>query len=124
MRYATTTTESTELHRQDRGKTSTHCGMEAPYDTDADAATFGLMVGTLTACPDCEPADPRPADRDHGHPAQKADGADMRPAIPSDTPAGPISASLGTTAEPITELSAPWAAVVCRRRRRLNYREA
>ncbi len=56
MRYATTTVDDTTLHRQEPGKGTGLCGQRAHYDSDQQAAAFGLATGALTACTDCNHA--------------------------------------------------------------------
>lgn len=81
MRFATTTEFDEMLHRQDRGTTTTYCNISAVYDMDQDAATFGLLAGTLFICPRCEAALARSRGSMHGARPQDAHNDDVQAAV-------------------------------------------
>lgn len=81
MRFATTTEFNEQLHRQDEGTTTTYCNITAVYDVDRDAATFGLLSGTLFICARCEAALARAQGSLHGARPQDALNDDVQAAV-------------------------------------------
>ena len=54
MHYATTKTNTTELHRQDAGKVDGYCGKFAPDRVDPESASMGLASRIMRACRKCD----------------------------------------------------------------------
>lgn len=54
MRYATTTKNASELHRQDNGATRGYCKRYALHIVDADTASHGIATRTLRTCKSCD----------------------------------------------------------------------
>ncbi|MGW9047305.1 DUF6197 family protein [Streptomyces lydicus] len=54
MHYATTKTNTTELHRQDAGKVDGYCGKFAPDRVDPESASMGLASRIMRTCRKCD----------------------------------------------------------------------
>ncbi|MFG2402513.1 hypothetical protein [Streptomyces lydicus] len=54
MHYATTKTNTTELHRQDAGKVDCYCGRFAPDRVDPESASMGLASRIMRTCRKCD----------------------------------------------------------------------
>ncbi|MCF3143640.1 hypothetical protein [Streptomyces platensis] len=54
MHYATTKSNTRELHRQDAGKAKGYCGKFAPNPVDPESASMGLAARILRTCRKCD----------------------------------------------------------------------